>query len=694
MRKSNPKQSEWSITGQEDLCLKLIEHERLKNMGGEADEARTGRTLFRRPGLRKLVERIKAGEIKVLVAETVDRFSRNTADLHALYQTLCEHGAVMMTVQEGLIDEMRLTFLALKAAQDVRQTQERVKRGLNEVLKDERIAGSVGFGYRKVQTEGGPNGLREKHPINAPIATSMLEDFGEGVSAFKICKRLNAAGVKAPRGGKWRQAVLLGSKDYGVGILRNRMYIGEFVYRRTQRELKASTGKTITRPGRKDEQHVLPVPHLRLVSDEVWEKVQARLEAGRLRNQPTGEEPLTSPAEAAGPAEEDQRKPWIGEHRRATYVFSGKMLCGLCGEKMVVLGKRVGCDGRVNMGNDCPNNVRIPRPEIEAAIFEGIREHLLQPELLNPYLAEYAEAEAKLLATRGDEQARLKAQLAETETEIENLLGIAAKSRRDSRGAERLAAELDRLEEQRLSREAELAAVTRVRAPAPTSPKDVIAGVEQLLDRLGPAMEGDDPDAVRSRELMRELIDEIVITPLPTPTKQRRGSEPVEVVVTGKMDDLFEISQTTLGRVTLSGSRTETCQGHASQTFRFEVVLNRRQPKLSQTALDSKLIERMLDEAAVPLTNAFLVEALLDGAHPDPEARRAVEARVRNVLHLLHKAKRVRSIRLGRPVGWVWNHRPLTDDEWRERATPDVEGSYTGIAALTHGPAASVVTLH
>lgn len=132
---------------------------------------------------------------------------------------------------------------------------------------------------------------------------------------------------------------------------------------------------------------------------------------------------------------------------------------------------------------------------------------------------------------------------------------------------------------------------------------------------------------------------------------------------------LKEFAEKEVRRTTHTRFQTRTCQEHASRAFRFEIVLNRRAPKLSQTAEDSRIIERLLDQAEAPLTNAALVEALLDGAHPDPEARRAVEARVRNVMYLLQKTNRAHSLRLGRPVGWVWNHRPLTDEEWRNRAS-------------------------
>ena len=117
-----------------------------------------------------------------------------------------------------------------------------------------------------------------------------------------------------------------------------------------------------------------------------------------------------------------------------------------------------------------------------AAVFEGIREHLLQPELLSPYLAEYAQAAAALQAPRGDEAARLKAQLAEAEKAIDNLLAVAAKP--GAHGAARLAAEVDRKEQERLGYEQALTTAMRKRPAAPTRPEDVIAGMDRHGDAL------------------------------------------------------------------------------------------------------------------------------------------------------------------------------------------------------------------
>lgn len=650
-RRSTDKQSDLSTVGQEQLCRQLAATYQCELVGGRSDEGRTGQTMAHRSGLQEVRQLARDGVFKALFVESLDRLSRNQADIHRLFEDLTRYGVTIVSVQEGVIDALRVTFLGFKAAQDIKQTQERVRRGQTEVLRDRRICGSIGYGYRKVETQDGVNGLRELHPVHSKVVLRILEAFAAGVSALKICARLNADGIPAPRGGKWTPGVLLGSEAYGSGLLRNRMYIGEFVFRRTSRELIPSTGDVITRPGLKANQMVLSVPHLRIASDALWTSVQARLAENRIAsNQP------------------------LGSRRRATYVFSGKMICGCCREHVVVLGQRVGCNGRANAGNGCPNNVRLPREEVEAAVFAGMRRHLLQPEVLEPYLAEYAEAERRLIATHAGEASRLQSRVSELEKQIDNLLATAAKAHGSPRAAERLIQQVEQLEAERRACEQRLAIACATRSPAPTSAAEVIAGMERLLDDLSGALAGDDPDAVRARDLMRGLVDHVVIEPMPTQTRQRRGSEPVQVIVSGDFDDLFKISQTTLGRVSLSGFQTGTGQAHADRRFSFKVVLTRQLPKFSQTAEDMAEIERRLDEADAPLTNAALADALLAGAHPDPEARRAVELRVRNVMHLLSKAGRVRTVRLGKPVGWVWTRHSLTDDDWRAR-TADPSGA-------------------
>ena len=670
-RRSTDKQSDLSTVGQVELCRKLIRECGYEDRGSRSDEGKSGQTLFHRPGLRELVQLAREGHYKVLVMESLDRLSRNQADTHRLFEDLTRLGVVLHTVQEGVLTDLHVTIFGFKAAQDLKQGRQRIRRGQTEVLRDLRICGSISYGYKKLFSPDGVNGLREKHSIHAPVVLSIFQDFADGVSALAICKRLNDAGIPAARGGMWTPGVLWGSKDFGSGILRNRMYIGEFVFRRTNRELVPSTGETIIKPGAKAEQMTISLPDLRIISDELWAAVQDRLEDNRAEsNQP------------------------LGSRRRSTYVFSGKFTCGCCGDKMVILGRALGCVGRAHKGTDCPNSVRIPRVDAEAALFAGLRQHLLQPEVITPYLAEYAEAEARLLATRTGEADRVREQLSDVQRQVDNLTAVAAAAQSSPLATERLIAELERLEAQRKKYDKALKAATAMRAPPPTRPEDVIAGMEALLTDLSGALDDDAPEAVRARELVRELIDEIVIVPVPTKTKQRRGSEPVQMIITGAMNDLFKISQTTLGRVSLAGFQTGTRQDHAERRFRFEVTIQRQTPKFAQTAEDSVLIERLLDTAEVPLTKVVLVQALLDGAHPDPEARRAVEMRVRNVMHLLQKAGRVRTVRLGKPVGWVWEHLPLSDEDWRERAGSVEAGALatrTGTVARRDPPS---VALH
>ena len=180
-------------------------------------------------------------------------------------------------------------------------------------------------------------------------------------------------------------------------------------------------------------------------------------------------------------------------------------------------------------------------------------------------------------------------------------------------------AEVERLEETRTRLEQQFAVASAKRLPAPTSIEDVIAGLERLLDGIADVLAGEDAEATRARELMRELVDRLVIEPLGTQTKQRRGSEPVQVIVTGDFDDLFKISQTKIGRVSLSGFQIGTRRGLSDGRFSFKVVVNRRAPKFSQTAEDMAVVGRMLDEAQAPLINAVLCAKRCLAAHtPTP----------------------------------------------------------------------------
>jgi hypothetical protein len=77
--------------------------------------------------------------------------------------------------------------------------------------------------------------------------------------------------------GKWQHSALLGMASRGSGILRNELYIGRVVWNRSEWIKRPGTGTRTYRLRPKDEWIVEEHPELRIISDALWNRVQARL---------------------------------------------------------------------------------------------------------------------------------------------------------------------------------------------------------------------------------------------------------------------------------------------------------------------------------------------------------------------------------------------------------------------------------
>lgn len=97
--------------------------------------------------------------------------------------------------------------------------------------------------------------------------------------------------------GKWQHSALLGMASRGSGILRNELYIGRVVWNRSEWIKRPGTGTRTYRLRPKDEWIVEEHPELRIISDALWNRVQARLstksQSGRAKYAPRGTYLLT-----------------------------------------------------------------------------------------------------------------------------------------------------------------------------------------------------------------------------------------------------------------------------------------------------------------------------------------------------------------------------------------------------------------
>ena len=191
-------------------------------------------------------------------------------------------------------------------------------------------------------------GLREIEPAHAAIVLRIFLEYDAGISPIEICRRLNAEGIPSPRGTTWGPSSLIGSGPIASGLLRNRFYTGVYVWRRTT--TRKRNGKVKMSPGSEENRIATEHPHLKIIDQDLFDRVQARIERGG-----------TAP---------------FREVRIPDYLFSGKYRCGVCGESIVIMNKRLGCIG-TNRKGVCNFSRRVPREDVEDAVLSKIATYVV-----------------------------------------------------------------------------------------------------------------------------------------------------------------------------------------------------------------------------------------------------------------------------------------------------------------------------
>src|SRR4051812_15248793 len=106
-RYSSENQREASIDDQIRICKARIKAEGWSLTATYTDAAISGATRMR-AGYLKLIEDARAGEFDVVLAEALDRLSRDQEDVAALYKHLCFAGVSLVTLAEGEISELHV----------------------------------------------------------------------------------------------------------------------------------------------------------------------------------------------------------------------------------------------------------------------------------------------------------------------------------------------------------------------------------------------------------------------------------------------------------------------------------------------------------------------------------------------------------------------------------------------------------
>jgi site-specific DNA recombinase len=373
-RYSSEHQNERSIDDQVRRCREHAARLGAEIVGIYADYALSGSTLKTRPEAVRLLKDALDRRYDAALTEALDRLSRDQEDIAGIFKRLSFAGVQLLTVAEGEIAELHIGFKGTMNALFLRDLAAKIRRGQRGRAAEGLIPGGRSYGYeviREFDTKGELlRGRRRVLEDEAAVIRRIFEEFAAGHSARAIAARLNRDGIPSPSGKAWGAGTINGSRSRSSGILYNAAYIGRLVYNRTTFSKNPETGKRVSRPLPTADRVDTPVETLRIISDELWQAVQARKE--RYANMP------------------------LHQHRRPRHPFSGLIRCGACGGAFTIKNRdQLACATHREKGT-CTNNRTIRVGELERRVIDGLRGRLLAPEPITRLVREYSAERTKL----------------------------------------------------------------------------------------------------------------------------------------------------------------------------------------------------------------------------------------------------------------------------------------------------------
>src|SRR6185503_4688586 len=226
-RYSSDLQSPASIEDQIRLCRERIEQQNGTVVETYADYAISGGSLRNRPRMQALIAAAKKGRFDYVVAEALDRISRDQEDVAAIYKRLLHSDVRLLTLAEGEISELHVGLKGTMNALFLKDLAQKTRRGQRGRVEAGKIPGGNSYGYRIIRTlldDGSvTTGEREINPEEAGIVTRIFKEYAEGMAPRQIATRLNLEGVPSPRAGRWNASTINGNRLRRNGILNNEL---------------------------------------------------------------------------------------------------------------------------------------------------------------------------------------------------------------------------------------------------------------------------------------------------------------------------------------------------------------------------------------------------------------------------------------------------------------------------------------
>ncbi|GHV08955.1 serine recombinase [Clostridia bacterium] len=262
-----------------------------------ADEGISATSTKKRDGFNRMIKDALDGKIDLILTKSVSRFARNTVDSLTVIRQLKEKGVFVIFEKENIDTsdakgELLITIMSSLAQEESRSISENVIWGKRKAMADGKVFMCYGnfLGYEK-----GEDGTPRIVESEAKIVRLIYKMYLNGKSANAIAQHLTTKKVLTPRGYKnWSARTI-------ISILGNEKYCGCNISQKTYCE-SFLTHKMLKNHGELP-QFFVEDSHPAIISRETFDLVQDEVR----RNSETG----------------------VG--RNTTHIFSGRVICGVCG---------------------------------------------------------------------------------------------------------------------------------------------------------------------------------------------------------------------------------------------------------------------------------------------------------------------------------------------------------------------------
>ena len=402
-RYSSDLQSDASIEDQVRLC-----EERLRSGGHTLvqvyqDRAISGGSIHNREGIQRLLDAVKLGGVDLVIAEALDRVSRDQEDIAAIYKRLQFAGVTLTTLSEGDISELHIGLKGTMNALFLKDLADKTRRGQRGRVEQGRIPGGKSYGYNMIhclrddgQVERGQRTINE---AEANVVRRIFSEYVSGKSPRKIAALLNAEQVPSPRGGQWNASTINGNQKRRNGILNNELYLGRIIYNRQSFVKDPDTGKRRSRPNPENLWIITHVPDLQIIDQDTWDKAQALKHRFASRQ---------------GNKRQTKKR-----------LLSGLVKCGSCGGAMTIINReRYSCSAKREKGT-CNNPVGIKAVDLETRVIDGLKNILIgREDLLQEFASAFHDEIVRLRRERNSDRRSKEKELAKVQRSIDRCLSF------------------------------------------------------------------------------------------------------------------------------------------------------------------------------------------------------------------------------------------------------------------------------